>query len=53
LARWRVSSTSRTRSSSTRLPDDILEGFYGGKEGLEAVDKLVQEEAERHKGKKD
>jgi prevent-host-death family protein len=34
------------------LPDDILEGFYGGKEGLEAVDKLVQEEAERHKGEK-
>jgi prevent-host-death family protein len=34
------------------LPDDILEGFYGGKEGLEAINKLVQEEAERYKGKK-
>jgi antitoxin (DNA-binding transcriptional repressor) of toxin-antitoxin stability system len=34
------------------LPDDILEGFYGGKEGLETVGKLAQEEAERHEGKK-
>ena len=31
---------------------EILKGFCGGKEGLETVDKLVQEEAERHKGGK-
>jgi prevent-host-death family protein len=34
------------------LPDEILEGFYGGKEGLEAVNRLVEEEAERQRGKK-
>lgn len=35
------------------LPDDILEAFYGGKEGLEAVNRLVEEEAARHKDEKD
>ena len=34
------------------LPDEILEDFYGGKEGLDAIDKLVEEEAERQKSKK-
>jgi len=34
------------------LPAEILEGFYGGKEGLKAVNRLVEEEAERQRGKK-